>query len=64
MGVIGIGGLFFRAKDPEALAAWYREHLNIEACRLQSGSSTETYALKNHFELVIVWSGAGSLRIA
>ena len=25
--VIGIGGLFFRAKDPEALNAWYAEHL-------------------------------------
>jgi len=29
MGVLGIGGLFFRARDPEALAAWYREHLNV-----------------------------------
>ena len=25
MGVLGIGGLFFRAKDPEALAIWYRD---------------------------------------
>jgi predicted enzyme related to lactoylglutathione lyase len=29
MGVIGMGGLFFRAKDPEALAAWYKEHLGV-----------------------------------
>ncbi len=29
MGVTGIGGLFFRARDPEALAAWYAEHLGI-----------------------------------
>lgn len=28
--VEGIGGLFFRARDPEALASWYREHLGIE----------------------------------
>jgi hypothetical protein len=27
--VIGIGGLFFRSKDPEALAAWYEEHLGV-----------------------------------
>jgi glyoxylase I family protein len=27
--VLGIGGLFFRARDPDALAAWYREHLGI-----------------------------------
>lgn len=31
MGVTGIGGLFFRSGDPEARAAWYREHLGIEA---------------------------------
>jgi predicted enzyme related to lactoylglutathione lyase len=27
--VTGIGGVFFRAHNPEALAAWYREHLGI-----------------------------------
>ena len=27
--VIGIGGVFFEAKDPEALYAWYAEHLGI-----------------------------------
>ncbi len=27
--VAGIGGLFFRAKDPEALARWYLQHLGI-----------------------------------
>lgn len=29
MPVVGMGGLFFRAKDPEALNTWYREHLNV-----------------------------------
>ena len=29
MAVLGIGGLFFRARDPEALSNWYREHLNV-----------------------------------
>lgn len=29
MPVKGIGGVFFRARDPEGLAAWYREHLEI-----------------------------------
>jgi predicted enzyme related to lactoylglutathione lyase len=27
--VTGIGGFFFRAKDPTALAAWYEQHLGI-----------------------------------
>ena len=27
--VTGIGGLFFRAKDPEGLGRWYQEHLGI-----------------------------------
>ncbi|HKK28425.1 MAG TPA: VOC family protein [Gemmatimonadota bacterium] len=27
--VTGIGGIFFRARDPKALAAWYREHLGV-----------------------------------
>ena len=29
--VKGIGGLFFRARDPDALNAWYRERLGIGA---------------------------------
>jgi len=28
---IGIGGLFFRARDPVALARWYRDALGIDA---------------------------------
>ena len=27
--VTGIGGVFFRSKDPAALATWYKEHLGI-----------------------------------
>jgi predicted enzyme related to lactoylglutathione lyase len=28
--VTGIGGIFFKAKDPKALGAWYREHLGLD----------------------------------
>jgi glyoxylase I family protein len=28
--VTGIGGLFFRARDPAALARWYADHLGID----------------------------------
>lgn len=31
MGVTGIGGFFFRARDPEALSAWYAQHLDVGA---------------------------------
>lgn len=36
--VLGIGGLFIRSQDPAALAAWYRDHLDIAAT--QSGQPT------------------------
>ena len=29
MSAVGIGGVFFRADDPEALLAWYRKHLGV-----------------------------------
>jgi len=28
--VTGIGGIFFKARDPNALQAWYKEHLGID----------------------------------
>ena len=31
MPVLGMGGLFFRAQDPDALNAWYKEHLGVGA---------------------------------
>jgi glyoxylase I family protein len=37
--VLGIGGLFFRARDPAALSAWYQDHLGIAKC---PGNYSET----------------------
>ncbi|MGV3651907.1 MAG: VOC family protein [Devosia sp.] len=28
--VLGIGGFFWRARDPEALALWYQQHLGVD----------------------------------
>ena len=28
--VIGIGGIFFKANNPEKLAAWYKKHLGLD----------------------------------
>ena len=45
--VQGIGGVFFRARDPEALGRWYEQHLGIEISdwggkvfRAESGDDT------------------------
>lgn len=50
--VRGVGGVFFKARDPVSLAAWYREHLGIPV------TEGETYG---HFESMgageqTVWS--------
>ena len=29
MAISGIGGVFFRARDPEALTEWYRTHFGV-----------------------------------
>jgi catechol 2,3-dioxygenase-like lactoylglutathione lyase family enzyme len=28
--VVGIGGIFLKSRDPEALRTWYRDHLGLE----------------------------------
>jgi predicted enzyme related to lactoylglutathione lyase len=43
--VLGIGGVFFKAKDPKGLAAWYREHLGVPVEANQTyGQLTSTAA--------------------
>src|SRR5262245_65228218 len=35
--VQGIGGFFFRAKDPKKLAAWYQDHLGVSGAPTDAG---------------------------
>ncbi|USN97866.1 MAG: VOC family protein [Phycisphaeraceae bacterium] len=43
--VLGIGGVFLKARDPKALAAWYREHLGVPIVPDQTyGAFTSTSA--------------------
>ena len=38
--VTGIGGFFFRAKDPKALALWYQQHLGILTVPTSDGETS------------------------
>jgi len=40
--VTGIGGLFFRAKNPDALARWYQKHLGIDPVPSEYGKKAWT----------------------
>lgn len=47
MAVLGIGGLFFRAKDPDALNAWYRDTLGIGAgCAAEATGDVDEWSWK------------------
>ncbi|PXW31239.1 UNVERIFIED_CONTAM: hypothetical protein DES50_1055 [Williamsia faeni] len=47
MPVLGIGGIFFRANDPEALSAWYRDHLGVGAgCAAEGTGSPDEWSWK------------------
>jgi predicted enzyme related to lactoylglutathione lyase len=50
MPVVGMGGYFFRSKDPEALKAWYRDHLGVGG-----GIGTDTNGQSNEW----VWFTKG-----
>ena len=38
--VSGIGGFFFRAKDPDAIAAWYRDNLGVDPVPMTEGGES------------------------
>jgi predicted enzyme related to lactoylglutathione lyase len=44
MNVVGMGGYFFRAKDPASLKAWYRDHLGVG-----SGCGTDPQGQSNEW---------------
>lgn len=48
--VIGIGGVFFKARDPQGLAAWYREHLGVP---VEAGATYASFADK---QAQLIWS--------
>jgi predicted enzyme related to lactoylglutathione lyase len=51
--ITGVGGIFFKSKDPKALAAWYRDALGIKI--EDWGGATLSYDAPGH-PPVLVWS--------
>jgi predicted enzyme related to lactoylglutathione lyase len=50
--VIGLGGVFFKARDPEKLYAWYEKHLGITRDSAQSA----TFRNQGDERGIVVWS--------
>ncbi len=51
--ITGIGGIFFKSKDPKALAAWYRDVLGLHV--EDWGGAILRYDAPDHPQ-VLVWS--------
>jgi len=58
--VTGIGGIFFKARDPVALRAWYRDHLGIDVQDWGGAAFTWTDADGNPFAGMTVWNVSDS----
>ena len=58
--VTGIGGIFFAAKDPVALRAWYKEHLGIDVQEWGGAAFTWTDDTGKPTNGTTVWSVAGT----
>ena len=54
--VTGIGGIFFHAKNPKALCAWYKRHLGIDVQDWGGTAFTWTDAAGNPAMGTTVWS--------
>ena len=53
--VTGIGGIFFNAKDPVALRAWYKRHLGIDVQEWGGAAFTWTDAAGNPTKGTTAW---------
>jgi len=54
--VTGIGGIFFNAKDPVALRAWYKERLGIDVQEWGGAAFTWTDAAGNPIKGTTAWT--------
>ncbi|MGY4827278.1 VOC family protein [Sphaerotilaceae bacterium SBD11-9] len=54
--VTGIGGIFFKARDPAALRAWYQQHLGIDVQAWGGAAFTWTDAQGQPAAGTTIWS--------
>lgn len=50
--VVGIGGIFFKARDPAKLKAWYRDHLGLPT----DEHGETTFSHQTDPSAMLVWS--------
>jgi predicted enzyme related to lactoylglutathione lyase len=58
--VTGIGGIFFKAKDPVALRAWYKTHLGIDVQEWGGAAFTWADADGKPTAGTTIWSVSGA----
>jgi len=63
--VTGLGGIFFKSRDPAALAAWYAKHLGLAAeewggVRFDENEQRPGYTLWSPFAADTRYFGAGA----
>jgi predicted enzyme related to lactoylglutathione lyase len=58
--ITGIGGIFFKAKDPVALRAWYKKHLGIVVQEWGGAAFTWTDDAGNPAKGTTIWSVFGT----
>lgn len=54
--VTGIGGIFFSARDPESLRAWYKEHLGVDVQQWGGAAFTWTDGAGKPIAGTTLWS--------
>ncbi len=54
--VTGIGGIFFKARDPVALRAWYQKHLGIDVLPWGGAAFTWTDGAGNPAKGTTIWN--------
>ena len=54
--VLGVGGIFFRAKDPAALSKWYATHLGLPVEPAWNGAALPLRTDQDRPGAYVVWS--------